>query len=121
MRSAGGGYTCDVWQYAWKDNSTTMKGYATYYCSGDPFTIEFQQYADYCKPFGWGCIWQNGTKTFAGCLYIDPVSGACPQGVGYNYVYNISAGQIWRERSYVCASKPGYTTDCGTIQVEVHF
>lgn len=118
---SGGGWTCSIWQYAFKANSTTMAGYATYDCSGSPFSISFDQYADYCSPLLWGCTWQNAKKTFPGCDYINPVSGACPQGLGYNYVFNIPGGQLWRERSYVCASKPGTTSDCGTIQVQVQF
>ena len=98
-----------------------MAGYATYSCSGSPYAIEFAQYADYCSPLFWGCTWQNAKKTFPGCTYIYPVSGACPQGLQYNYVFNIPSGQLWRERSVVCVSKPGTTTNCGTIQVQVQF
>lgn len=115
-----GTWTCDVWQYAWKYNSTTMQGNAAYNCTGAT-QINFQMYADYCAPLLWGCTWQN-KNTFSSCNYINPTSGACPKSGNYNLVYNIKSGQLWRERAYVCAwGPPGTTSMCGTVSQQVQF
>lgn len=116
---AGGGWTCEIWQYAWKEGSHTMAGNSAYSCDGADL-IDFDQWADYCKPVLWGCTWQNATRTFPGCTYVDPVWGACPSSGYYNRVYNIPTGQLWRERSYICAwGPPGTTADCGFVIQQV--
>lgn len=118
---AAGSWTCSITQYAWQQDPHTMAGDAYYDCTGATL-INFNQYADYCAPLLWGCTWQNGKRTFPGCSIPNPSLDSCPLNNGVNVVNSIPSGQLWRERSYVCAwGPPGTTSDCGTIAQQVQF
>ncbi len=117
-------WTCPTYTQAWKYAATTIAGYGQTNCSVVMETIDMTEYAMYCQPVLWGCLWFNQGQIGSGCTFTNVAAGTsvfCPKKGVATWSKNIDPGELWAIQTYTCAYASDATSACGGTQQDVQF
>lgn len=121
IKSPNATWSCFTTTFAGKVGALTMWGEGYINCSQNMATIDMTEYAMYCQPVLWGCLWFNQGQMGPGCTYHNLSAQYCPSSGTYRWSKNIDPGELWGVQTYVCAYAYDGSSTCGGTMQEVQF